>query len=369
MKMKTTYSVIGAVVLALLAGCGKKGGSEAPPVKVTVANPRAAEVTDYMDFTGTVGAFQSVNIVARVEGYLDAIHFQDGSYVKKGTPLFTIQQEQYIEDLKLYQAQLDYATAEYNRQVVMIQKNATSEATLQQDLSNMQQAQANVALAKLNLSYTEMAAPFDGLLGEHQVDVGNLVGNSPVDPTQLVTIEQIVPIYVNFSINTRDALKLRQMMKEAGMADKSAVNHTPVFAQLENETGFPHQGVLDFANNSVDTSSGTIQLRGIFKNEDRVLFPGLFATVRIPLGPPKQGLVVPNAVVMSDQQGDFVFVVNADNVVQRRSVVKGPLNGAERAVSKGLEPTDRVVINGIPNIRAGQTVEVMTQPAAPQATP
>lgn len=338
MKMRTIPLVVRVfVALALFAGCGKKTSDEAALTQVTVANPRMTEVTDHIDFTGTVGAVQSVTIVARVEGYLDKIYFQDGTYVKKGTPLFLIQQDQYIQDLKLYQAQLDYSSEEYARQLEMIKKNATSEASVQQYYSQKQQDEANVALAKLNLSYTELSAPFDGLLGEHQVDVGNLVGNSPVDPTQLVTIEQIMPIYVNFSINTRDALRLRQMMHAAGMADKSAVNKTPVFAQLENETGFPHEGILDFSNNSVDTSSGTIQLRGIFKNEDRAMFPGLFATVRIPLGPPKPGLVVPNAVVLSDQQGDYVYVVNAKNVVERRSVVKGPLNGAERAITTGVE--------------------------------
>ena len=364
MKTRTPFAVaVGAILaVAFLAGCEKKVAGEAAPVHVTVANPKTAEVTDTMDFTGTVGAVQSVNIVARVEGFLEAIHFQDGTYVKKGTPLFTIQQDQYIQDLKLYQAQLTYATEEYNRQLVMIKKNATSEASVQQYYSQQQQGEANVALAKLNLSYTQMVAPFDGLLGEHQVDVGNLVGNSPMNPTQLVTIEQIVPIYVNFSINTRDALKLRQMMKAAGMADKSAVNRTPVFAQLENETDFPHRGVLDFSNNSVDTSTGTIQLRGVFPNEDRAMFPGLFATVRVPLGAPKPGLVVPNAVVLSDQQGDFVFVVNAQNVIERRSVVKGPLNGAVRAIAKGLEPSDRVVVNGIPNVRVGQTVQATLEP-------
>ncbi|MEO8206819.1 MAG: efflux RND transporter periplasmic adaptor subunit [Chthoniobacterales bacterium] len=356
------------LAITLLAGCGKKSNPDDLLTRVTVAPPKQTDVTDFMEFTGTVGAVQNVTIVARVEGYLDAIHFADGTYVKKGTPLFTIQQEQYIQQLKLYQAQLTYASEEYNRQLVMIKKNATSEASVQQYYSQQQQGEANVALAKLNLDYTEMSAPFDGLLGEHQVDVGNLVGNSPMSPTQLVTIEQIVPIYVNFSINTRDALKLRQMMREAGMADKSGVNHTPVFAQLENETTFPHEGTLDFANNSVDTSSGTIQLRGVFKNEDRTMFPGLFATVRIPLGAAKPGLVVPNAVVLSDQQGDYVFVVNPQNIVERQSVVKGPLNGEERAISKGLEPTDRVVVNGIPNIRTGQTVHVTTQ-SAPAASP
>ena len=369
MKPRTpALAVIGALVL--LASCGKKETPTKALTQVTVAHPKASEVTEYIDFTGTVGAIQSVNIVARVEGYLEGIHFQDGTYVPKGTPLFTIQQAEYIQDLKLYQAQLDFASEEYARQLVMIKQNATSELSVQQYFSDKQQDEANVALAKLNLSYTEMAAPFDGLLGEHQVDVGNLVGSSPMNPTELVTIQQIVPIYVNFSINTRDALRIRQLMKAAGQPVKSGVNKTPVFAQLDNETGFPHQGILDFSNNSVDTSTGTIQLRGIFPNPDRVMFPGLFAAVRIPLGPPKPGLVVPNATVLSDQQGDYVFIVNEKNVVERRNVVKGPLEGAARAVASGLQPTDRVVINGIPNIRIGQTVQATLPPDPfPVATP
>jgi RND family efflux transporter MFP subunit len=308
MKTRTTFTAACTVIaLAILAGCEKKEDAETALTHVTVANPRKADVTEYIEFTGTVGAVQNVTIVAHVEGFLEAIHFQDGTYVKKGTPLFTIQQDQYIQQVKLYQAQLTYASEEYARQLVMIKKNATSQATVENYYSQKQQGEANVALANLNLSYTLMSAPFDGLLGEHKVDVGNLVGYNPASPTQLVTMEQIIPIYVNFSINTRDALRIRQMMREAGVADKSAVNKSPIFARLENETDFSHKGILDFSNNSVDTSTGTIQLRGIFPNEDKIMFPGLFATVRIPLGPPKSGLVVPNAVVLSDQQGDFVL--------------------------------------------------------------
>jgi RND family efflux transporter MFP subunit len=305
--------------------------------------------------------------VARVEGYLESLNFQDGSYVKKGTLLFTIQQDQYIQDLKLYQAQLDYATEEYNRQLVMIKKNATSESQVQQYYSQQQQKEANVALAQLNLSYTKVYAPFDGLLGEHQVDVGNVVGNSQLDPTAIVTIQQIDPIYVNFSVNTRDALRLRALMKQAGIADKSMINKAPVLAQLENETGFPHKGVLDFSNNGVDTSTGTIPLRGIFPNSDLTMFPGLFAAVRIPLGAPKPGLVVPNEVVLSDQEGDYVLIVNEKNIIERRSVVKGPLNGAERAITEGLGLDDRVVIAGIPNVRIGQPVQVTFQRLTPDS--
>jgi len=375
MKIERNWVWVGALMtLALLAGCEKKDQESTPLTSVTVAPPRATEVTETMELTGTFGAVQTVTIVARVEGFLDAIHFQDGTYVERSAPLFSIQKEQYVQDLKLYQAQLDYSSAEYDRQIVLIKKNATSEATVQQYFSDQQQGEANVALAKLNLSYTEMSAPFDGLVGAHQVDIGNLVGNNAASPTELVSIEQIVPIYVNFSINTRDALRLRQRMRTAGIKDKSPVNNTPVFAQLENETDFPHQGMLVFTNNSVDTSSGTIQLRAIFPNLDRVMFPGLFATVRIPLGPPQPGLVVPNAVVLSDQQGDFVYLINGKNTVERRSVVKGPLNGSERAISEGLAPTDRVVIKGIPNIRVGQIVQVKlaSEPVpteSPAATP
>jgi len=366
--MKIIKAFPAALLLALLStGCGKapKGpGQEG--VRVTVVHPRETGVTDHIDFTGTVGAVQSVDIVARVEGFLEGIFFKDGSYVTKGTPLLKIQQDEYIDQLKIYQAQLDYDTAEYNRQVVMFRQNSTSEASVQKYLSEMQQAQAQVSLAKLNLAYTTMSAPFDGLLGEHQVDVGNLVGNNPGNPTLLVNIEQIVPIYVNFSINTRDALRLRQLMKAHHMADKSAVGKNPVYARLEDETGFPHEGVLDFSDNSVDTSTGTIPLRGIFPNEDRILFPGLFAEVRIPLGPPRPGLVIPETAVLSDQEGDYVFLVNEKNTVVRRSIVKGPLNGVDRAITKGLSASDRVVVGGIPNISAGQTAEATLQAPAPQ---
>jgi RND family efflux transporter MFP subunit len=243
----------------------------------------------------------------------------------------------------------------------MIKKNATSVNSVEQYLSEMDQDLANVALAKLNLQYTTISAPFDGLLGKHQVDVGNMVGESSMTPTAIVTIEQIDPIYVNFSINTRDALKLRRLMSDSGMAMKSGVNTAPVLAQLEDEKGFPHKGTLDFSNNSVDTSTGTIQLRGIFPNHEKIMFPGLFAAVRIPLGPPKPGLVIPDSAVLTDQEGDYVFVLNAQDVVERKSVLKGPLQGSERAISQGLTQSDRVIINGIPNVRTGQNVQIVSE--------
>jgi multidrug efflux system membrane fusion protein len=354
----------------LTSACRKEEVTKAPEPQVTVAHPRAAEVSEHIDLTGTVGALQSVTNVARVSGYLESLDFQDGGYVKKGTPLFKIQQDEYIQNLNLYQAKLTYSTSEYNRQLEMLKKNATSENAVEQYLSEMDQNLANVALATLNLQYTTVSAPFDGLLGNHLIDVGNMVGENSAMPTAIVVIQQIDPIYVNFSINTRDALRLRRLMAAAGMGEKAGVaSKSPVLAQLEDETGFPHAGILDFSNNSVETSTGTIQLRGIFPNPDKVMFPGLFAAVRIPLGAPKPGLVLPESAVLSDQEGDYVFVVNARDVVERRSVVKGPQQGNDRAVKEGVDKSDMVVINGIPNIRIGQKVRVMGQPAAATTSP
>jgi len=361
------------LLLAVMActftvACSKREAPTQPPPQVTVSAPRSGDVSEFIDLTGTVGALQCVTNVARVSGYLESLDFQDGSYVKKGTPLFKIQQDQYIQNLNLYQAKLTYSTAEYNRQLEMIKKNATSENAVEQYLSEMEQNLANVALAKLNLQYTTISAPFDGLLGEHQVDVGNMVGENSAMPTAIVVIQQIDPIYVNFSINTRDALRIRRLMEAGGVAMKSGVNTAPVLAQLEDETGFPHVGKLDFSNNSVDTSTGTIQLRGIFANPQKVMFPGLFAAVRIPLGAAKPGLLLPESAVLSDQEGDFVYVVNAGDIVERRAVIKGPLQGTDRALKEGVTSADRIVINGIPNIRVGEKVQIMSPPAS-AATP
>jgi RND family efflux transporter MFP subunit len=365
MNKETIIRCALAVLLAAVTGaCRKHELPKDPAPQVTVANPRLTDVSEYIDLTGTVGALQCVTNVARVSGYLEELSFQDGGYVKKGTPLFRIQQDQYIQDLNLYQAKLTYSTAEYNRQLEMIKKNATSENSVEQYLSEMDQNLANVALAKLNLQYTTISAPFDGLLGSHLIDVGNMVGQNAAMPTAIVVIQQIDPIYVNFSINTRDALRIRRIMASEGVAMKSGVNTATVLAKLEDETGFPHQGKLDFSNNSVETSTGTIQLRGVFPNPDKVMFPGLFAEVRIPLGPPKPGLVLPDAAVLSDQEGDYVFILNAQDVVERRGIVKGPMEGSERSVKEGLTATDRVIVNGIPNIRIGQKVQVMGKPAA-----
>ena len=368
-KIHVIRLVATATLASLLMACGRPPVEDRSGPPVTVAHPRPTPVLKYIDLTGTVGAFQSVTNVARVAGYLESLEFEDGTFVTKGTPLFKIQEDQYVQDLKRDQAKLTFSAQEYRRQLEMLKKNATSERSVERSLSEMKQDEANVALAELNLEYTLVEAPFDGLLGQHLVDAGNMVGANAARPTEIIAIEQIDPIYVNFSINTRDALRLRQMMEEAGVPVKSGVGNAPVLVQLENETDYPHQGVLDFSNNSVDTSTGTIQLRGIFANPDRVLFPGLFAAVRIPLGPPQLGLVLPDSAVLSGQEGDYVFALGDGDVVERRSVVKGPLQGADRAIEEGVVPSDRIVVNGIPNIRPGEKVRVVNDLPSAKVTP
>lgn len=354
----STYRLRLLLLLLLLSftACVKKPSNENHIPEVIVATPKKEMVTKYDENTGTVAATQQINLVARVEGFLESINFNDGQRVKKGDLLFIIQQDTYIEKVKRAQATLDYDNSEYQRQLGMLKENATSQAEVERYLSKVQVDKADLELAKINLSYTEVRAPFDGLLGAHKVDIGSVVGSSPMQPTELVTLEAIVPVWVNFNINMRDALTLREELKKLGKGDKQVVGTLPVFVGLSNEEGFPHQGILDFVNNSVDTSTGTIQVRAIFPNEDATLIPGFFVKVRVAVGPPFLALTVPNAVIQSDQAGEFVFTVNEKNIVERKDVELGPKKGEARAVLKGLSEEDHVIVSGITHAKPGLIV-------------
>lgn len=324
------------------------------PPRVTVAKPGREATAASIDLTGTVAPYRTVDLVARVPGFLEKISFQDGSFVKKATALLEIEKDVYEQKVALYQAQVKGAEAEYNRQLGMIKQNATSQANVDKALSDRDQAAANLAMAKIQLGYTNVSAPFDGRIGTHLIDVGNVVGTNGAAPTKLATIDQLVPIYINFSVSSRDALRLRKIAQQAGVT--ASEGKIAVYAGLENEQDSSHQGALDFANSSVDSSTGTVQLRALFSNEDKALFPGLFARVRIPLGEPAPTLVVPNTALANDQVGDYLLVANPQNVVERRNVTLGPIVGAMRAVIEGLHENDRVIVNGQSGIRPGATV-------------
>lgn len=355
---------VAASVLPLLT-CGCRRHAEAPadpPPSVTVSRPTSRPVTEHLDLTGTVDASKSVDLVARVSGYLESVNFKDGDYVEAGQLLFIIEPEPYQQQLALNQAALLQAQSEYDRQQALIKENATSTANVEKWRSTRDQAQAQVELSKINLGYTRVLAPFAGRVGRRLVDPGNLVGTGGA--TKLATLDQLRPIYVNFSLNERDALHMREMMRQAGMEVKSAVGKAPVLVGLSNEKGYPHEGILDFTDNEISSSTGTIAMRALFTNDDKVLFPGLFARVRIPLGDPKPMMVIPNSAIGNDQQGDYVFVVDAGDIVSRRSIVKGPLTPDGCAIRSGLTATDRVVVNGLLNARLGEKVAAAETSAA-----
>jgi RND family efflux transporter MFP subunit len=295
-----------------------------------------------------------VDLVARVTGYLQSVNFEEGRFVKEGQLLLVIEPDSYEQQLKLSQAALVKAQAEYDRQLGLMKENATSAANVENWRCQRDQAAANVELAKLNLSYTHVTAPFAGRIGRRYVDPGNLV--SPIANTKLATLERYVPMYVYFSVNERDVLRLLDDMRRSGDSVQASTGTAPVFAGLQTEKGYPHKGILDFTDNGVNTSTGAIQMRATFKNEDGVLFPGLFARVRIPVDDPKPMLVVPNSALGNDQEGDYVLVADKDNVVARRSVVKGPLTAGGCAIRKGLKPDDRVIVVGLLRAKPGEKV-------------
>ncbi len=368
MKFKAWPLVGRAFLFAILAAACRKAGDAVPPAPpaVTVRHPAEEPVTEYLEMTGTVAASKTVNLVARVPGYLESVHFADGSVVEAGQLLFVIEQPPYEAQVELSRAALVRAQAELDRQQAMMKENATAETTVENWVSQRDQAKAQLELAQINLAYTKVAAPFAGRIGARQVDPGNLVGAN--GSTTLATLEQLKPIYVNFNLNERDALHMRDLLRQYHMDVGTNVGKAQVEVGLQNEKGYPHVGVLDFTDNSLSTSTGTIALRAIFQNQDTTLFPGLFARVRIPLGAPRPMLVIPASALGNDQQGDFVYVVGPDDVVQRRSIVKGPITPSGLSVRSGLATADRVIVNGLLNARPGEKVSP-AEAVAPAAAP
>jgi len=365
---RTTAALVvaGMAALASVTACGKRNQYQPPPAPpVTVSKPLRMPVTDYLQMTGSVAAFKTVDLMARVEGYLRSVDFQDGSVVKAGQLLFVIEPEPYQAKLASYQAQLLDAQAEYDRQLRMIKENATSQANVDKWLSQRDQAAAAVTLAKINLGYTRVTAPFDGRIGRHLVDPGNLVGTAGT-ATKLATIEQINPAYVYFSINERDLLRIRAAV-QAQSKNIGEAPPVPVQLALQTEQGYPHLGTLDFAGSGLDTGSGTLQLRASVPNAGFTLLPGLFARVRIALAAPVAQLVVPDRVVSSDQVGSYLLIVGPDQKVRQQRIEPGPLQNGFRAVLAGLDANGEVVIDGLQNAIPGNLVTATERPLTPPA--
>jgi len=367
-----------AGVLALLPACGQENKYIAPPPpKVTVQLPLQQEVTPYLEATGNTAAVNTVKLVARVQGYVMEIKYQDGTPVKKGTPLFVIEPEPY--KVKLEQAQaaeegakatLVNAQAEYQRQKELQAKDVSTQANLDKALAsrdtahaNVLQAQANTQTAEINFGYTTVSAPFDGVVSARKVSVGELVGGD--QPNELASIVQLNPIWVWFNLSERDVQKVRADMARQGVTFLEFKGKVPVEVGLQTDTGYPYKGMLDYAAPTVNQSTGTLQVRGVFENPKFSLLPGYFVRVRAPTRP-IQGLLVPDVAVGSDQGGRYLLVVNADNVVEQRRIELGQTFGQLRMVESGLKPDERVVVSGIQEAIPGQKVDPQLQ--SPKST-
>lgn len=357
------------VAVVALAGCEDKNSFVAPPPpKVDVATPVQRPVTRYVEATGNTAPIKSVDLVARVQGFLQSQDYQDGTFVKQGTQLFTIEPETY--KLKLEQAQaaeagaqasLRQAEADYKRQAELVQRQAVSQATLDTSTSNrdnaqanLQQAQANTRIAEVNYGYTKVSAPFDGIVSAHMVSVGELVGVS--SPTQLATIVAMDPIYVNFTVSEQDVLRIRAEAQRRGLTSAD-LKQFPIQLGLQTETGYPHEGHLDYVAPTLNQSTGTLAVRGLVPNDKRVLLPGYFVRVRVPFTQEKDALLVPDTALGSDQGGRYLLVVNGDNVVEQRKVQIGPIDNGLRVIENGLKRDDRVVIAGLLRVIPGQKID------------
>jgi multidrug efflux system membrane fusion protein len=377
-----------AVALALavalpLAACGKKENAYVPPPPppVGVSKPLHQVVTPYIEYTGNTVAVNQVNLEARVEGFLTEIDYVDGTFADKGKTLFVIEPPPYQAQLaqaqaklKSLQAQRAYAQAQYQRQLDLAPKGFSTQSDLDQARAkrdsldaDILDAKASVDIATINLSYTNVQAPFDGVVTNHLQSVGALVG---VDsPTQLATIVQIDPIWMTFNMSEQDVLKIRANMVKRNLSLRD-IDKVPCEIGLMIEKGYPHTGHLDYAAPEVDPSTGTLLVRCIFANKDRALIPGLFARARVPLiGQQGEALLVPDAAIGTSQLGRYLLVVNKDDEVEQRVVELGQLFGSLREITNGLAADDRVVIGdtqrAIPGRKvAPQEAKIEPPPAA-----
>jgi RND family efflux transporter MFP subunit len=372
-------------LLLLLAACGQApptAGGGPPPPTVTVAKPIERGVVDQDEYVGRFVAIDSVEVRARVSGYLDQIHFHDGQTVKAGDPLFTIDKRPFQNtvaqaraNLAQSKANLAYTAADLERAKQLVRGTIT-EQMFDQRTQAFGAATASVAAneaalrqAELDLEFTELRAPVAGRIGDRRVSPGNLVtGGLAGNTSMLATIVSLDPIRFEFTFDEASYLRYERFSR-AGKEVTGREGGVIVGLKLLDEKDFVHRGTMDFVDNVIDKSSGTIRGRAVFANPDLVLTPGMFGRIRVPGSPTYQALLVPDAAIGSEQVRKFVLVVGADNVTAAKYVTLGPvIDGNLRVIKDGLKADDRVIINGLMRVRPGQKVTPQEQAAAgPQA--
>jgi membrane fusion protein, multidrug efflux system len=358
-----------AILLAALTGCNQQPAAapSLPPAGVTVSKPVRKEIVDWNEFTGRTAAVNLVNVTARVSGYIVNIPFKEGDIVHKGDLLYQIDPRPYqdvydqaVGQLKQAQANQQLQEVTYERQARLQQTNVIAKEDYDTALSNKNQAaaqvisaQASVNAAQLNLEFTHVTSPIDGRVSRQLVNIGNLV---QADSTQLTTIVSIDPIYAYFSMDELAALGYQRLVQEGKLASTSD-GQAVVYLQLQDEKGFPHEGTVNFADNAYDPTTGTLLIRASFPNQDGFLKPGNFVRVRIASSPKYEALLVADRAVGTDQDQNFVYVIDSKNIAQLRHVTTGPMADGLRVVKSGLQPDDVIVINGIIKVRPNSPVK------------
>jgi RND family efflux transporter MFP subunit len=363
-------------LMLLRAACQQQPAATPPPPppKVTVSQPVARHVVESETYTGRLEAVEAVDIRARVSGYLQSRHFTDGAIVKKGTLLFVIDPRPYQAQLNRAKASLEQAIARYERtqkDFARAQQLVKSRAISQEEVDTraadqreaeeaVQAARAAVEAARLNVEFTQVRAPISGRISRHLVTEGNLINGGTADSTLLTRIVSLNPIYGYFDVDEGAYLKYARLWRNGQRAGPREV-HIPVELGLADETGFPHQGRLDFIDNRLDPNTGTMTGRAIFPNPDLGLLPGLFTRVRLPGSSQYEALMLPDEAIGTDQTQRFAFVVNDQHTVEYRKVALGPIIDGLRVIRDGLKPGEWVVVNGVQRVRAGAQVDPQPQ--------
>ena len=365
-----------SLVLAALSSCQRaqqKSNAAPPPPPVTVAKALSTEITEWDEFIGRLAAPESVEIRARVSGYLAEIHFQEGSDVKAGDLLFTIDRRPYQAvvdrtqaDVERAQVRLELAKMEAKRAKALIESKAIAVEEIDQRNQALAEAEASLrsaratdAQARLDLEFTELRSPISGRIGNVLITQGNLIqgGTNNSNASVLTTIVSVDPIHCYIDVDEQSALKYREL-RRLGQRASALDEQIPAEMALANEEGYPHKGVIDFVDNRLDPGTGVIRSRALFPNPGGLMAPGFFARVRIPGSGKYSGLLVQDNAIGSDQGKPFIYVVGADDVVKQAPVELGPMHEGMRVVKNGITKDDRIIVNGMALVRNGTKVQV-----------
>jgi RND family efflux transporter MFP subunit len=377
-------ALLAAALAVLLAGCGEgqKQQVAPPPPKVTVARPVARTIVDRDEYVGRFVPVDAVELRARVSGYLDKVHFEDGQYVNQGDLLFTIDKRPFQNTLDQAKANLEtaksnlvFTEADLARGQQLMRERTISEQMFQQRAQAFRNSQAAVAAnealvrqAALDLEFTELRAPVSGRIGDRRVTPGNLVtGGTSFTTTLLAIILSTDPIRLEFTFDEASLLRYERLTRE-GQKDVTGRGNTTVKLKLIGEQEFSHVGRMDFVDNSIDRATGTIRGRAQLSNADGMFTPGMFARVQVPASAPYQALLLPDAAIGTEQARKYVLVVTPDNTAAQRYVMLGNIVDGLRVIKSGLNPDDRVIINGLIQARVGAKVAPQEDRLPPQAS-